>query len=114
MGKNCNLILTPMYERKLNVLDESRGLATQAIAQKSNSYEEYYARAKGQMDRYDHNDAVQSGVIVKKGLLLTDLVYLCPLHYFKKITFNLTPFLTSFAFFNYHFLPFFLALFRFD
>ncbi|KAL9903589.1 protein TANC2 isoform X2 [Glossina fuscipes] len=54
-----NLLLNlSRCKRKLNVLEESIDLATQAIAQKPSSYEGYYARAKARMDHCDLNDAL--------------------------------------------------------
>ncbi|XP_017100396.2 protein TANC2 isoform X7 [Drosophila bipectinata] len=70
-----NLLLNlSRCKRKLNELDASIDLATQAIAQKPHSYEGYYARAKARMELgalnealVDANDAMQqaaqSGVL---------------------------------------------------
>uniref|UniRef100_A0A1B0FKP4 Uncharacterized protein n=1 Tax=Glossina morsitans morsitans TaxID=37546 RepID=A0A1B0FKP4_GLOMM len=79
-----------MYERKLNVLDESRDLATQAIAQKSSIYEEYHAPAKGRIDRYDHNDAAQA-VFISFQLIESKLfIHICFVYVFFAInSFNL-------------------------
>ncbi|XP_046809303.1 protein TANC2 isoform X3 [Lucilia cuprina] len=54
-----NLLLNlSRCKRKLNELEESIDLATQAIAQKPNSYEGYYARAKARMEHGDLNEAL--------------------------------------------------------
>ncbi|KAM7355053.1 zinc-RING finger and ankyrin repeat domain-containing protein rolling pebbles isoform 2-T2 [Cochliomyia hominivorax] len=54
-----NLLLNlSRCKRKLNELDESIDLASQAIAQKPNSYEGYYARAKARMEHGDLNEAL--------------------------------------------------------
>ncbi|XP_061400176.1 protein TANC2-like, partial [Musca vetustissima] len=54
-----NLLLNlSRCKRKLNELDESIDLASQAIAQKPSSYEGYYARAKARMEHGDLNEAL--------------------------------------------------------
>ncbi|XP_055907983.1 protein TANC2 isoform X2 [Eupeodes corollae] len=55
----ANLLLNlSRCKRKLNELDESTELATQAIDQKPTSYEGYYARAKAKMEQGELNDAL--------------------------------------------------------
>ncbi|XP_055856769.1 protein TANC2 isoform X2 [Episyrphus balteatus] len=55
----ANLLLNlSRCKRKLNELDESTELATQAIDQKPTSYEGYYARAKAKMEQGLLNDAL--------------------------------------------------------
>uniref|UniRef100_A0A6P4E000 Protein TANC2 isoform X4 n=1 Tax=Drosophila rhopaloa TaxID=1041015 RepID=A0A6P4E000_DRORH len=54
-----NLLLNlSRCKRKLNELDASIDLATQAIAQKPHSYEGYYARAKARMEQGALNEAL--------------------------------------------------------
>ncbi|XP_014088490.2 protein TANC2 isoform X1 [Bactrocera oleae] len=54
-----NLLLNlSRCKRKLNELDESIDLATQAIAQKPASYEGYYARSKSRMESGDYPEAL--------------------------------------------------------
>ncbi|XP_050337219.1 protein TANC2 isoform X2 [Bactrocera neohumeralis] len=54
-----NLLLNlSRCKRKLNELDESIDLATQAIAQKPASYEGYYARSKSRMESGDYHEAL--------------------------------------------------------
>ncbi|XP_041450105.1 protein TANC2 isoform X1 [Drosophila obscura] len=54
-----NLLLNlSRCKRKLNELDDSIDLATQAIAQKPHSYEGYYARAKARMEQGALNEAL--------------------------------------------------------
>ncbi|XP_059217034.1 protein TANC2 isoform X6 [Stomoxys calcitrans] len=54
-----NLLLNlSRCKRKLNELDESIDLASQAIVQKPSSYEGYYARAKARMEHGDLNEAL--------------------------------------------------------
>ncbi|XP_046867950.1 protein TANC2 isoform X4 [Drosophila willistoni] len=54
-----NLLLNlSRCKRKLNELDASIDLATQAILQKPNSYEGYYARAKARMELGSLNEAL--------------------------------------------------------
>ncbi|XP_073839218.1 zinc-RING finger and ankyrin repeat domain-containing protein rolling pebbles isoform X1 [Musca autumnalis] len=54
-----NLLLNlSRCKRKLNELDESIDLASQAITQKPTSYEGYYARAKARMEHGDINEAL--------------------------------------------------------
>ncbi|XP_012155551.1 protein TANC2 isoform X2 [Ceratitis capitata] len=65
-----NLLLNlSRCKRKLNELDESIDLATQAIAQKPASYEGYYARSKSRMESGDYHEAlVDSNEAMQKAL----------------------------------------------
>ncbi|XP_067644240.1 protein TANC2 isoform X3 [Eurosta solidaginis] len=66
-----NLLLNlSRCKRKLNELDESIDLATQAIAQKPASYEGYYARCKSRMECGDFTEAlIDANEAMQKALL---------------------------------------------